>query len=65
MTGIRLVHNGVFEDGIIKLRNAALTINANRIIPVRLVESQNATVPHAYSAKMVRCPDEKTELANG
>ena len=65
ITGIRLVHDGVFEDGIIKLRNAALTINANRIIPVRLVESQYATVPHAYSAKMARCPDEKTELANG
>ena len=65
ITGIRLLHEGVFEDGIVKLRNAALTINANRIIPVRLVESQNATVPHAYSAKMVRCPDEKTELADG
>ena len=65
ITGLRILHEGVFEDGIIKLRNAALTINANRIIPVRLVESPNATVPHTYSAKMVRCPDEKTELANG
>lgn len=65
ITGIRLLHDGVFEDGIVKLRNTALRVNANRIIPLRLVESQNSTVPHAYSAKMVRCPDEQTELANG
>ena len=65
ITGVRLLHEGVFEDGIVRLRNTALRVNANRIIPLRLVESQNATVPHAYSAKMVRCPDDQTDVANG
>ena len=40
ITGIRLLHDGVFEDGIVKLRNTALTINANRIIPVRLSKAR-------------------------
>jgi len=65
ITGIRLFHDGVFEDGLIKLRNTAVRINANRIIPLRIVESQGNVAPHAYSAKMVRCPDEKVETANG
>ena len=65
ITGIRLFHDGMFEDGLIKLRNAAVQINANRIIPLRIVESSATSVPHAYSAKMVRCPDSKVETANG
>jgi hypothetical protein len=65
ITGVRLVHDGAFEDGLIKLRNTAIQINANRIIPLRIVESPANTAPHAYSAKMVRCPDEKVETANG
>jgi len=65
ITGVRLVHDGTFEDGLIKLRNTAIQINANRIIPIRIVESPANTAPHAYSAKMVRCPDEKVETANG
>ena len=65
ITGIRLFHDGMFEDGLIKLRNTAVRINANRIIPLRIVESQGNVAPHAYSAKMVRCPDEKVETANG
>lgn len=65
ITGVRLLHDGVFEDGLIKLRNTAVRINANRIIPLRIVESPANTTPHAYSAKMVRCPDEKVETANG
>ena len=65
ITGVRLFHDGVFEDGLIKLRNAAVQINANRIIPLRIVESSAHSVPHAYSAKMVRCPDSKAETANG
>lgn len=65
ITGVRLVHDGTFEDGLIKLRNTAIQINANRIIPLRIVESPANTAPHAYSAKMVRCPDEKVETANG
>ena len=65
ITGVRLFHDGVFEDGLIKLRNAAVQINANRIIPLRIVESSAISVPHAYSAKMVRCPDGNPETANG
>ncbi len=65
ITGVRLFHDGVFEDGLIKLRNAAIQINANRIIPLRIVESSAHAVPHTYSAKMVRCPDSKAETANG
>ena len=65
ITGVRILHEGVFEDGLIKLRNTAVQINANRIIPLHIVESSASSVPHAYSAKMVRCPDGKVETANG
>jgi hypothetical protein len=65
ITSIRLFHDGMFEDGLVKLRNAAIRINANRIIPLRIVENSAMSVPHAYSAKMVRCPDGKLESANG
>ena len=69
ITGMRLSHNGAFEDGLVKLRNAAVTINANRIIPLRLVESVDAAGPHHFSVKMVRCPDDagntQMEASNG
>ena len=65
ITSIRLFHDGMFEDGLIKLRNAAVQINANRIIPLRIVESSASSVPHVYSAKMARCPDSKVETVNG
>ena len=69
ITSMRLSHNGPFEDGLVKLRNTALTINANRIIPLRLVESVDAAGPHHFSVKMVRCPadagDTQMETTNG
>ena len=69
ITGMRLSHSGPFEDGLVKLRNTAMTINANRIIPLRLVESVDAAGPHHFSVKMVRCPDDivdtQQEAANG
>ena len=69
ITGMRLSHSGPFEDGLVKLRNTAITINANRIIPLRLVESVDAAGPHHFSVKMVRCPDDivdtQQEAANG
>ena len=65
ITSIRLFHDGMFEDGLVKLRNAAIRINANRIIPLRIVENSAMSLPHAYSVKMVRCPDGKLESANG
>ena len=61
ITGIRLSHNGPFEDGIVKLRNTAVTVNANRIIPLRLVEGVDAAGPHYFSVKMVRCPDDASD----
>ena len=62
ITGMRLSHNGPFEDGLVKLRNTAVTINANRIIPLRLVESVDTAGPHHFSVKMVRCPESDTNM---
>ena len=57
ITGMRISHDGTFDDGLVKLRNTAVRINANRIIPLRFVESTVQGVPHRFNAKMVRCPD--------
>jgi hypothetical protein len=35
-----------------------LRINANRMIPLRLVDSAHTRVPHRFRAKMIRCPEE-------
>ena len=69
ITSMRLSHNGLFEEGLVRLRNTAVTINANRIIPLRLVEHIDAAGPHHFSVKMVRCPDDavdtQMEATNG
>ena len=66
ITNIRLAYQGQFEDGLVKLRNTAVQINANRMIPLRFVESQQpAYDPHQFSAKMVRCPDAEEAVSNG
>ena len=65
ITGMRLSHIGKFDDGLTKLRNTAVRINANRIIPLRFVESPVTGAPHHFSAKMVRCPDQTPEVQNG
>ena len=69
ITGMRISHDGSFDDGLVKLRNTAVTINANRIIPLRLVENIDAAGPHHFSVKMVRCPDDtvdtQMEATNG
>ena len=65
ITGMRISYDGTFDDGLVKLRNTALQVNANRIIPLRFVESQMNGTPHRFSAKMVRCPDNKPEAQNG
>ena len=66
ITSIRLAYQGQFEDGIIKLRNTAVQVNANRMIPLRFVESsQPGYAPHHLSAKMVRCPDLEEDISNG
>ena len=65
ITGMRISHSGSFEDGLTKLRNRAVRINANRIIPMQLVESRVQGAPHHLSAKLVRCPDAAAETENG
>ena len=62
ITGMRLSHSGPFEDGLVKLRNTAVTINANRIIPLRLVENVDTKGPHHFSVKMLRCPESGTDV---
>ena len=62
ITGMRLSHSGPFEDGLVKLLNTAVTINANRIMPLRLVEGVDAAGPHTFSVKMVRCPDDTGDI---
>ncbi len=56
ITSMRLSHNGPFKDGLVKLRNTAVTINANRIIPLRLVESVDAAGPHHFSVRWCAAP---------
>ena len=66
ITKIRLAYQGQFEDGIVKLRNTAVQVNANRMIPLRFIESsQPDYAPHHLSAKMVRCPDTEEDISNG
>ena len=65
ITGMQISHDGSFDDGLVKLRNTAVRINANRIIPLRFVDSTGQSAPHRFSAKMVRCPDANLETDNG
>ena len=58
ITTISMMHVGTFDEGLIVLRNTALRINANRMIPLRLVDSAHIRLPHRFRAKMVRCPEE-------
>ena len=58
ITTISMMHVGTFDEGLIVLRNTALRINANRMIPLRLVDSAHTRLPHRFRAKMVRCPEE-------
>ena len=58
ITTISMMHVGTFDEGLIVLRNTALRINANRMIPLRLVDSAHTRLPHRFRAKMVRCPKE-------
>lgn len=57
ITTVNMSHIGAFMDGIVMLRNTALQVNANRIIPLGLYDSAHADHPHKFRAKMVRCPD--------
>lgn len=62
ISSIRLSHKGSFADGMTILRNAAIQINANRMVPVRLVENvENSGGPHLYQVKLMRCPEPETQ----
>ncbi|MBT6415260.1 hypothetical protein [Candidatus Puniceispirillum sp.] len=54
---MRLTHRGHFEDGLILLRNGAHSINANMMVPVRLVEMADPVSGlHYYHVRLMRCP---------
>ena len=59
ITTVNMSHLGKFDDGLLMLRNTALQINANRIIPLGLYDSASASHPHKFRAKMVRCPEDE------
>ena len=59
ITTVNMSHLGAFDDGLVMLRNTALQINANRIIPLGLYDSASASHPHKFRAKMVRCPEDE------
>lgn len=68
ISNIRFSHNGSFTDGMTILRNAAIQINANRMVPIRLLENvESSGGPHLYQVKLMRCPEpEKQGIeANG
>ena len=61
ISSIRFSHKGSFADGMTILRNAAIQINANRMVPIRLVENvENSGGPHLYQVKLMRCPEPET-----
>ena len=59
MTTVNISHLGSFDHGLIMLRNTALKINANRIIPLSLYDSAIAGQPHKFRAKLLRCPEDE------
>lgn len=57
LTTITITHDGSFADGMVRLKNTALHMNANMMVPVHIVENINDTNgTHIYQVKMVRCP---------
>ena len=68
ISNIRFSHNGSYGDGLTLLRNAAIQINANRMVPIRLLENvENSGGPHLYQVKLMRCPEPEPQgtEANG
>ena len=59
ITTVNMSYLGSFDDGLVMLRNTALQINANRIIPLGLYDSASVSHPHQFRAKMVRCPEDR------
>ena len=62
---LRLTHRGKFEDGLIVLRNGAYSINANMMVPVRLVEMADPVSGlHYYHVRLMRCPMQNLSADN-
>lgn len=62
---LRLTHRGKFEDGLIGLRNGAYSINANMMVPVRLVEMADPVSGlHYYHVRLMRCPMQNLSAEN-
>ncbi|MGB2106691.1 MAG: hypothetical protein ACPHZ5_00855 [Candidatus Puniceispirillum sp.] len=62
---LRLTHRGKFEDGLIVLRNGAHSINANMMVPVRLVEMADPVSGlHYYHVRLMRCPMQNLSADN-
>lgn len=58
LSSLKFTHNGNFADGMIIMRNAAIQMNANRMVPLRIIENINNTDgPHLYHVKLLRCPN--------
>lgn len=57
LSAMRLTHRGKFEDGLVLLRNGAYSINANMMVPIRLVEMADPISGlHYYHVRLMRCP---------
>ena len=62
ISNIKFSHKGSFAGGMTILRNATIQINANRMVPIRLVENvENSDGPHLYQVKLMRCPESETQ----
>ena len=58
LSSLRFTHTGKFADGMVIMRNAAVQMNANRMVPLRIIENINAADgPHLYQVKLLRCPN--------
>ena len=62
ISNIRFSHHGSYADGMTILRNAAIQINGNRMVPIRLLENvENSGGPHLYQVKLMRCPEPESQ----
>ena len=62
ISNIRFSHHGSYNEGMTILRNAAIQINGNRMVPIRLLENvKNSGGPHLYHVKLMRCPEPESQ----
>ena len=66
MSSLRYTHVGSFDNGMIVLRNSAIKVNANRMVPIRIMENlDDANGPHLFQVKLLRCPNIKDANIQG